>query len=94
MIRMGMGDDDKLYLARGEPILFHLVKDILQVAGMPWINENRLLAIDDISITIVLIRIPPEIGIDVFLKFHEIDLPFRLSINDQEGCCQPFDSLP
>ena len=58
MIRMRMGDDDKRYLLRGEPILFHLLKELLQVAGMPRIDENRLLAIDDISITIVLIGIP------------------------------------
>jgi hypothetical protein len=77
-----MGDDDKLYLLRGEPILFHLVKDLLQMAGMARINENRLLAIDDISITIVFIGIPPKIGIEVFSEFHKIDLPFRLSIND------------
>jgi len=85
---MGMGDDDKLYPLRGEPILFHLVKDLLQVAGMPRIDENCPLAIDDISITIVLIGILPRIGIEVFLKFHKIDLPFMLSINDQGGSCQ------
>jgi hypothetical protein len=79
---MGMGDDNQLYLLRGEPILFHLMKNLLQVAGMPRIDENQLLAIDDISITIVLIGIPPKVGIEVFLKFHKIDLPFKLSIND------------
>jgi hypothetical protein len=92
MVRMGMGDDDKLYLLRGEPILFHLVKDLLQVAGMARIYKNGHLPLNHISVAIVFIGIPPEVGIDVFLKFHKIELPFRLSINDQEGSCQPFDS--
>jgi hypothetical protein len=58
------------------------MKKIGNMTGMPRIDENRLLAIDDISITIVLIGIPPKVGIEVFLKFHKIDLPFKLSIND------------
>ena len=83
-----MGDDDKLYLLRGEPIFFHLVKDLLQVAGMPWIDKNGHLLMNHIGVAIVLIGILPRIGIEVFLKFHKIDLPFMLSINDQGGSCQ------
>jgi hypothetical protein len=67
---MGMGDDDKLYLLRGEPILFHLMKDLLQVARMPRIDEDCLLAMDDISITVVFVGILPKIGIKVFFEFH------------------------
>jgi len=77
-----MGDDDKLYLLRREPILFHLVKDLLQVAGMPRIDKNGHLPLNHISVAIVFIGIPPQVSIEVFLKFHKIDLSFRLSIND------------
>jgi hypothetical protein len=49
------------------------VEDLLQVAGMSRIDENRGLAIDDISITIVLIRILPKIGIKILLQLHPFD---------------------
>jgi hypothetical protein len=72
-----MGDEDKFYLLRGKPILFHLMKDLLQVAGMPRIDEYRLIPIDHKRIAIVLIGIPPEVGIETLFQFHRF--PVNLS---------------
>jgi hypothetical protein len=83
-----MGDDHKGDLFRRDSVLLHLMEDPAEVTGMTWIDEDGHLPIDHISITIVLIGILPKIGIEVFFKFHKIDLLFMLSINDQEGGCQ------
>jgi hypothetical protein len=74
---MGMGDEYQVYLFRGEPILFHLVKNLLQVADMTRIDKSGHLPLNHISVAIVLIGVPPEIGIKVFFKLHR--LPVILS---------------
>jgi hypothetical protein len=64
------------------------VEDSLQMASMTRIDENCFVSMDHIGIAIVLIGVLPEIGIEVFLELHKIDLLFILSINDQKGSCQ------
>jgi hypothetical protein len=77
MIRMGVGDEDEVDFFWREPILLHLVEDLLKMAGMARIDEEGHLPIDHISVTIVLIGILPQVGIEALSQFHR--LPVNVS---------------
>jgi hypothetical protein len=47
-----------------------LVQEFAEMTGMSWIDQNGHVSMDHISVTIVLIRILPQVGIKVFFKFH------------------------
>jgi hypothetical protein len=70
MVWMGMGDNDEINLFSRNPVLLRLQEEFAEITGMTWIEKNGLLSMDHISVTIVLIRILPWIGIQVFFKSH------------------------
>jgi hypothetical protein len=54
-----MGKDDQINLFGRNPISFHLMEEIGNMTGMTWIDENSLLSVDQVSVTVVLILILP-----------------------------------
>jgi hypothetical protein len=76
MVWMRMGQDDEINLFRRNPIPFHLMKKMGNMTGMTRINEDRHLSVDNVRVTIVLMGILPQIGVEVFPKLHMIDLLF------------------
>jgi hypothetical protein len=42
------------------------------MTGVTWIDENGFISMDQISVTIVLIRILPQVGIEVFSQLHPL----------------------
>jgi hypothetical protein len=79
MVWMGVGEDDQVNPFRRNPIPLHLVQEFAEMTGMSWIDQNGHVSMDHISVTIVLIRILPQIGIKIFFKFHPVDLLLLLS---------------
>jgi len=74
MVWMGMGQDDKINLFWRYPISFHLMKEIGDVTGMTWIDEDRYFTMDQIGVAVIFVNILPKVGIEVFFKFHPIKL--------------------
>jgi hypothetical protein len=48
------------------------MKKIGNVAGITWIDEGGYLSMNQITVTIVLIWIEPQIGIEVFFNLHPL----------------------
>jgi hypothetical protein len=69
---MTMRQDDEIDLLRRNPILIHLIKEIRNMTGMTRIDENRYFSSDQISIAIILIRILPQIGIEILFQLHSL----------------------
>jgi hypothetical protein len=59
MVWMAMGKDDQINLFGRNPISFHLMEEFGNMTGMTWIDENSLLSVDQVSVTVVLILILP-----------------------------------
>jgi len=48
------------------------MKEIGDMTGMTWIDENRYFSPDQISVAIILIGIEPQIGVKILFQFHKI----------------------
>jgi hypothetical protein len=48
------------------------MKEIGDMTGMTWIDENRYFSPDQISVAIILIGIEPQVGIEVFSELHPL----------------------
>jgi len=48
------------------------MKEIGDMTGMTWIDENRYFSPDQISVAIILIGILPQIGVKILFQFHKI----------------------
>jgi hypothetical protein len=83
MVGMTMGQDDQINFFWRDPVSVHLTKEVGDVAGMAWIDENRYFSTNQISITVVFVGILPKVGKKVFFKFHpsELLLTFATSGN-------------
>jgi hypothetical protein len=74
MVWMGMGDNDEINFFSRNPVLLHLQEEFAEITGMTWIDENDLLSMDHISVTIILIRIFPKISVKVLFQLHCLNL--------------------
>jgi hypothetical protein len=80
MVWMRVGQNDKINLSWRYPIFFHLVEEIGDVTGMTRIDEEGYLSMDQISVAIIFVSILPGVGIEVFFKFHPVELLLAFSI--------------
>jgi hypothetical protein len=92
-----MGQNDQINLFRRDPVSFHLTEEIGDVTRMTGVDEDCDISMDQISITVIFVNILPKVGIEVFFKFHPIELlgafttppcSFFLPLNDRGGFCQ------
>jgi hypothetical protein len=80
MVRMAMGEEDDIDFVRGNPIALHLLKKVRNMMGMTRIDQRSHLSPDHIRVAIILIRVLPNISIEVFFDLHLLSLPCRLKI--------------
>jgi len=50
------------------------MKEVRNVTGMTWIDEDRHFSMDQIGVAVVFVNILPKVGIEVFFKFHPSEL--------------------
>jgi hypothetical protein len=50
------------------------MKEVRNVTGMTWIDEDCHFSMDQIGVAVVFVGILPKIGIEVFFKFHPSEL--------------------
>jgi len=70
------------------------MKNVREMTGMAWIDENSLALVDHKGVTIVFILVLPKIGIEALFKFHKINLLSQVvtttffSLNENTVACQ------
>jgi len=74
MVWMRVGQNDQINLFWRNSISFHLMKEVRNVTGMTWIDEDRHFSMDQIGVAVVFVNILPKVGIEVFFKFHPSEL--------------------
>ena len=54
----------------------HLFEEAIREVGVAWVDEDRSISLDQITIAVILVGVFPEITEEPFSELHDSTLPF------------------